>query len=103
MSKQTFYVDDNQQETNLVRKNPLQTSNIELRATCSKIENFCNPGNLLHEKWLYTRNQTAIIFSVSLVCLWHWRNRNILVPIKCGGKVYYTRNSILELINQNNI
>ena len=55
------------------------------------------------EKWLYTRNQTAIIFSVSLVCLWHWRNRNILVPIKCGGKVYYTRNSILELINQNNI
>lgn len=54
------------------------------------------------EKWLYTRKETIKIFQISLVTLRSWKLKKILLPIPpIGGKIYYTRNSILELIDPN--
>lgn len=73
-----------------------------------KEQNFGNEDQIcseqfVAEKWLYTRKDASLIFQVSLVTLWNWKKRNILTPItpEIGGKVYYTRNAILELINPN--
>lgn len=43
---------------------------------------------------LLTRQQVAEMLSVSLVSLWHWEKKKILVPLKIGSKVRYRRSDV---------
>ena len=68
----------------------------------TELDNPSNTKNLLSTKWLYTRKEVAYIFSVSLVTLHNWKIRSVLTPLPpVGGKIFYSRKIILEVINQN--
>lgn len=96
-------VDKSQQIKVSICKNPLQTNKVELLATNQNIMNSCNSGSLLNEKWLFTRNEVAEIFGVSLVCLWNWHRKYVIRSLKVGGRTYYTRTAIIEAINNNTL
>lgn len=51
------------------------------------------------EKKLLTKKQTAEFFSVNVRTLENWSKNGTLIPIKIGGSVYYTADSINELFN----
>jgi hypothetical protein len=48
---------------------------------------------------LLSRKQVCEILSVSYVTLFNYKKRNVLIPIKIQGKVYYKRQDLLDLIN----
>lgn len=48
---------------------------------------------------LYTREETLKIFHVSEATLWHWENKEILVPVRVGKKVFYTEDEIRRVTN----
>lgn len=43
---------------------------------------------------LLSRYQVAELLSVTLVTLWHWEKKEILVPLKIGSKVRYRRSDV---------
>lgn len=52
-------------------------------------------------KKLLTRKQTAEFFSVNVRTLDNWSKRGTLIPIKIGGSVFYTADSINEVLTSN--
>jgi hypothetical protein len=49
-----------------------------------------------------TRNETAKLLKISLVCLHDWCNKGILHPYKMGNKTYFSRKQVTEtLLNSN--
>ncbi|GGD85905.1 helix-turn-helix domain-containing protein [Planktosalinus lacus] len=49
---------------------------------------------------LLTRNETAELLKISLVCLWDWTRKGVLHPLKIGNRTYYSRNEILGRLHQ---
>lgn len=54
------------------------------------------------EEILYSRKQAKNIFKVTYVTLFNWKRRNVLVPFSIGGKVFYLKKDVEELINRKN-
>lgn len=52
------------------------------------------------KKELYTRKEVSHIFQVSTTTLHNWKKRKVLIPITIGGKIYYSRLCITNLIHQ---
>lgn len=51
-------------------------------------------GNHLTDKELFTRQETAQYFGVSLGTLNNWAKKGTLIPVSFEGRVYYTREEI---------
>jgi len=48
---------------------------------------------------LWTRDETANFFRVSLQTLQNWKKHKVLLPLKVGTRVYYRKSDIDGLIN----
>ncbi|MCF8273079.1 MAG: helix-turn-helix domain-containing protein [Flavobacteriaceae bacterium] len=49
-----------------------------------------------------SRNETAKLLKISLVCLHDWMNKGILKPYKMGNKTYFSRKQITEQMFNSN-
>ena len=49
-----------------------------------------------------TRNDTAELLKISLVCLHDWCNKGILKPYKIGNRTYFSRKEIVQKIYESN-
>ena len=49
---------------------------------------------------LYSREETMELFDISETTLWHWNNKEILIQIKVGKRVYYTEDEIKRVLGQ---
>lgn len=52
---------------------------------------------------LLTRNDTAELLSISLVCLHDWCKKGILKPYKLGNRTYFKRSELIQTIEQSNV
>ena len=57
----------------------------------------------LKNEGLLTNKDLQKIFDITLVTIHNWRKRGILKAITIGGRVYYKKSDIDELINQKSI
>ena len=55
-----------------------------------------------NQKEILTRKETAILFSVSLVCIHDWMNKGLLKPYKLGNKTFFKRSEALEVLYSSN-
>lgn len=55
-----------------------------------------------NQKEILTRKETAILFSVSLVCVHDWINKGLLKPYKLGNKTYFKRSEVLDVLYNSN-
>ncbi|PKQ45913.1 helix-turn-helix domain-containing protein [Confluentibacter flavum] len=49
-----------------------------------------------------SRNETAKLLKISLVCLHDWMNKGILKPYKMGNKTYFSRKEVTETLYNSN-
>jgi hypothetical protein len=49
-----------------------------------------------------SRNETAKLLKISLVCLHDWMNKGILKPYKMGNKTYFSRKEVTEQMFNSN-
>lgn len=66
------------------------------------LPNFGEHKPLEIENELMTRKQCKDFFQVSYVTLYNWKKKGILMPLVIGGKVFYKKESIIELISSKN-
>lgn len=50
---------------------------------------------------LYSRDEVASLFKISLPTLWRWEKNGQIKGKKVGGRVLYTENEIKRLLNKN--
>jgi len=52
-------------------------------------------------KKLLTKTETAELFDVTVKTLDNWRDAGVLKPVKVGRRVYYTAETINEVLTSN--
>ena len=85
--------------------NPFEELNVKLDKVISLLEMFNGTGQTPHQApslsdWL-TEGETQALLSKKATALWTMRTKGILISTKIGGKVYYNRPQIMELMAQN--
>ena len=68
-----------------------------------KIEDYLNQVTKSDPDILLTRQETANYFKVSLPTLYQWAKDGIINPIRIGNRIYFKKQSILNLIEKQTI
>ena len=69
-----------------------------LREVLKEIEGLQQPCK--ENQVLWTREETADFFQVSLQTLHNWNKHNIITPIRVGTRVYYKKADVDALLNK---
>ena len=81
----------------------LQVTPTELVALFQEsVKQILPPPQEPNQKEILTRKETAILFSVSLVCVHDWINKGLLRPYKLGNKTYFKRSEVLDVLYNSN-
>jgi excisionase family DNA binding protein len=66
------------------------------------LKGFANSLQTNEQDILLTREETAKLFSISLVTLWEWTRKDIIPAYRIGNKVRYKKTEVLNALQQMN-
>lgn len=80
---------------------PNELANLISENVKEQIQNLANGlsnQNKPHQNEVVSRKEVAEMFNVSLVTIHDWMNEGILKPYKIGGRTYFKRSELMQLL-----
>jgi len=80
---------------------PEELANLISENVKEQIQNLAKGLNQLNQpqqKEVVSRKEVAEMFDVSLVTVHDWMNNDILKPYKIGGRTFFKRSELMELL-----
>jgi predicted DNA-binding transcriptional regulator AlpA len=85
----------------LIQVTPNELADLISENVKTSIQNLAkglNELNQPHQKEIVSRKEVAEMFDVSLVTIHDWMNNDILKPYKIGGRTFFKRSELMQLL-----
>ncbi len=88
----------------LIQVTPIELATLISDNVKEQIESLAQGLNQLSQPQrneIVSRKEVAEMFNVSLVTIHEWVNNDILKPYKIGGRTFFKRSELMELLTKN--